>query len=231
MADAPDPTITSLKVTIDRVEAHINGQWLAVATQPKEYDLLSLVKNSVQIGSANLPTGHYTQVRLFPSSATVTDSTGTHTVTIPSGLQTGIKLNVDYDITEKEVAVILLDFNLCKSLIKLGNGNYKLQPVIPVVVKVLSGTVTGTVTRNGSPQAGASVKATYTAGPNYAAGTEVNETFTLADGTFKVWALLPGTYTVTASFTDASNVTTTATATNVTVVAGSNADVGTLMLE
>jgi hypothetical protein len=170
-------------------------------------------------------------VRFFPSSATVTDSTGTHTVEIPSALQTGVKVNVDYDISGDQVTTILLDFNVSKSLRKRGTGDYFLQPVIPAVVKVLSGTVTGSVTSAGSPVAGATVTATYTAGSAYPLNTEVNSSTTIADGTFKLWALLPGTYTITASYTDpATSTVKTVSKTGVVVTANANTDAGAMAL-
>src|SRR5262249_36527485 len=144
--------------------------------------------------------GHVTQVRLIVSSATVTDGTGTHVVDIPSGIKTGIKLNLDCDIDPNVVIAVLLDFNVGKSFVLQGNGQYKLQPVIPAVVKVLAGTATGTVSDAGGLVAGASVTAVYSAGTNYTIGTEVNSTVTQTDGTFKLWALLPGTYTLNFSY-------------------------------
>src|SRR5579859_7504466 len=83
MADAPDPTITAFNLTIDRVEANVNGTWETVSTATQTYNLLTLDKVPTNLGSANLPAGAYTQVRLFPTAATVTDSTGTHNVKIP----------------------------------------------------------------------------------------------------------------------------------------------------
>ncbi len=236
LVDAPDPTITSLNVTITRVEAHIAGSddnsgWTTLTAVPQPFDLLDLVDNEAILSSVNLPVGHYTQIRLFidPNTATVTDSTGTHPVNIPSAAQTGIKLNVDFDVTANQITTILLDFNVSKSLRKLGNGNYQLQPVIPVVIKVLSGTVTGVVTFGGNPVVGADVKAVYTAGSSYPLGTEVNTTFTLApDGRFKIWALLPGTYTITASTTNPAR---TASKTGIVVTANQNTNAGTFVLQ
>lgn len=236
LADAPDPTISSLNITIDRVEAHVvnaddlndndANHWRVITTAPQTFDLLDLVKNETILGSGSIPAGHYTQVRLFPSNATVTDATGTHPVTIPSAANTGIKVNVDYTIGANQVTAILLDFNVSKSLIKTGAGTYKLQPVIPAVVKVLSGTVTGTVNSGTEALAGADVKAIYTAGSKYAIGTEVNTSFSLADGTFKVWALLPGTYSIVVTAPSGA----TQTKTGVIVSANQNTSVGTIAL-
>lgn len=236
LVDAPDPTITSLDVTINRVEAHVvnpndlndnePGHWQTISTNPQSFDLLDLINNEAILGSATLPAGRYSQVRLFVSDATVTDATGTHPVTIPSAGNTGIKLNVDYTISPNTITTILLDFNVNKSLIKTGNGQYRLQPVIPVVVKVLSGTVTGTVTRNGAALPDADVKAVYVSGGKYAAGTEVNSTFTQDNGAFKIWALLPGTYNLVVTAPDG----TTTTKNGVVVTANQNTAVGTIVV-
>lgn len=235
LVDAPPSTgsVSALNITIERVEANVNGTWTPITTVPQSFNLLDLVRNEAILGSVQLPAGHYTQVRLFPSAATLTDATGTQSVTIPSAVQTGVKVNVDYDIGPNQITTVLLDFNVGKSLIRQGNGQYRLQPVIPAVVKVLSGTVTGTLTDgSATPLPGAAVTATYMAGDKYALGTEVNTGATLSDGTFKVWALLPGTYTVTASYTDpVSGTTKTATTTGVIVSANQNTALGTLLAQ
>ncbi len=231
MSDGPGPGVTAVNVTIDRVEAHVNSAWIPITTAPQTFNLLDLVKNEAILGSANLPTGHYTQVRFFPSAATLTNGTGVHTVTIPSAVRTGVKVNVDYTIGPDQVTTVLLDFNVEKSIVLLGSGEFVMKPVVPAVVKVLSGTVTGSVTSGGSPRPDAIITATYTSGSSYAIGTEVNTSTSLADGTFKVWALLPGTYTITAIYTDpVTSATTSATATGVVVSANSNTDVGAIPL-
>jgi hypothetical protein len=232
LADAPDPTISALNVTISRVEAHLDGRWRTLTTAPQTFNLLDLVKNDTLLAQATLPAGRYNQVRLFVDGATVTDSAGTHDVTVPSGSQSGIKINLNYTIDPNELTEILLDFNVQKSLIKQGNGNYRLQPVIPAVVKVLSGTITGTATDGTSPLNNASVKATYAAGSSYALGTEVNATSSLPDGTFKLWALLPGAYTLSFSYTDStSGAIRTATRTDVVVTANADNALGSIPLQ
>jgi hypothetical protein len=223
LADAPDPSITALNITIDRVQANVNGGWQDVSTTPRTLNLLDLTRNDTELGSTTLPAGRYNQVRLFTSSATVTDATGTHDVTIPGGAQTGIKVNVNYDIGPDTVTTLLLDFNVDKSLIKTGNGRYRLQPVIPAVVKVLSGTITGSVNGPDGTLANAQVSAVYTAGDKYPLGTEVNTSSTATDGTFKIWALLPGTYTLNYSYTDPqTNQVLAATQPGVVVTANQN---------
>jgi hypothetical protein len=228
-----------VNVTIGRVEANIDGEWVDVAQPagPVTVNLLDLARQEVLIGADQIPAGAYTQVRFFPQSVSVTDSTGTQPVTVPSADQTGIKVNLNYTVEPGAVTSVLLDFNVAKSLKKTGNGRWQLQPVIPAVVKTASGTVAGRVVdgaAGGAPVAGASVSAVYTAGTAYPVGTEVNTATSLApDGVFKVWALLPGTYTVTAKLAGGTPEAPTervVSVENVVVTAGQSADAGTLTL-
>jgi len=192
LADAPDPSVTAVNVTLDRVEVNTDGGWEPLATEPQTFNLLDLAQTAAPIGSITLPPGQYSQIRLFASNVTLEDETGIHPVTVPSGDQTGIKINVNCEVRPNEVCAVLLDFNVPRSIVQLGNGEYHLQPVIPAVVQVLSGTITGKVVQgtNNKPVKGATVAAMD------AAGAEANSTMTLNDGTFKIWALMPGTYTL-----------------------------------
>jgi len=228
LADAGDPTITALNLTINKVEANVDGQWKVVSDQTQTFDLLALAKTDTEIGSADLPVGTYDQIRFFPTSATVTDSTGTHDVTIPSGSQTGVKVNIQggYTVTNKQVTTLLIDFNVQHSLVVTGSGKYILKPVVKGVVKVLSGTVTGTVQDANGVVAGAEVDAYLSSDMS----TVVNSTTTRSDGTFKVWALMPGTYTLVISDTPEGGSTETATVTDVAVTADHNTDVGTVTI-
>lgn len=240
LADGINPGVSALVVVISRIDAHVvdvnnendsdDSHWKTIVTGPITVDLLDLAKDDQLLGPAvDLPVGHYTQVRLILSKATITDTTGTYDLKVPSGAQTGIKIHGGFDVQPNRVTAILLDFSVKGSLTKTGNGKYILKPVpnIVAVVKVLSGTVTGKVVNSsGAPIDGATVTATYTAGSNYALGTVVNTTGTLSDGTFKIWALLPGTYTITATDSSGNSVVKT----GVVVTANNNTVVGTLQI-
>jgi hypothetical protein len=231
MSDAALPGVTAVNVTVDRVEAHVNEAWIPVAVPQATYNLLEYQTNAALLGSAAVPPGDYTQMRVFVTDATVTDADGDHEVIIPSNVQTGVKLNVNYSVEPGKLTTVLLDFNVCKSLIKQGNGQYRLKPVIPAVVKVMSGTVTGVVTLDGNPVEGASIAAVYTAGTEYALDTEVNNALTDANGEFKVWALMPGTYRIDVTWTDTNTTTDYAgSAADKVVTADVNTDAGTITL-
>lgn len=231
LVDAASPEILAANVTITGIDANVNGGWTTISDEDREVDLLTLRDQDLLLGSVALPAGTYNQVRLRVSNATVTTAEGTFPVTIPSAEQTGIKINLNYTINPNTVTEILLDFNVGKSFLRQGNGTWRMQPVIPAVIRTLSGTITGLATSAGGNLNGATVTATYTAGESYPVGTEVNSTTTMNDGGFRLWALLPGTYTLTFSYTDANNVTQTATVENVVVTANQATDVGTVTLQ
>ena len=231
LADAPDPTITAIDITFSKLEAHVDGEWVEIPLVDESVNLMDLTDEDMLLGSATLPAGNYTQIRLFPSSATVTDSDGTHDVNIPSAKNTGIKVNINAPLAENAVQTLLLDFNVDKSLIKTGNGAYKLQPVLVGVIKTQSGTITGVASDGTENLNNVSVKATYTAGTAYPLGTVVNESASVTDGAFTIWALLPGTYTLDFTWTSADGtVTKTAQVTDVVVTANQETTVGTVTL-
>ncbi|HEY0867675.1 MAG TPA: DUF4382 domain-containing protein [Fimbriimonas sp.] len=234
LADAPDPTISELNITIGGVQANVDDRWVDVENDDVTLDLLDLVENDTSIGSTELPVGTYNQIRLFVTDATVTDSTGTHDVEIPSADQTGVKVIIPggYRISNREITTLLLDFDVDKSLTKTGNGRYILRPTIKGVVKVLSGTVTGVVTDSaGAPLDNARVTA-------YLSSDLVNpvhSTSTLDDGRFKLWALMPGEYTLVIEWDDPEDVDLDPdqdlTVAEVDVIANENTALGTIQLE
>lgn len=231
MADAGATGITAVNVTFTRVEAHVNGNWQVLSTTPMKINLLDLVDTDIVLSQALVPAGNYTQIRLFVDSVTVQDANGMHDCIVPSAAQTGIKVNVDATVNENEITEVLLDFNVNDSIIREGNGTYRMQPVIRGVLRVLSGTISGTVQDAGGPLGNVAVEATYISGPNFPTGTVVAKTFSRSDGHFKLWALLPGTYTVTLVWTNPITLSTeVASVPNVVVRADSNADLGTIVL-
>lgn len=230
LADAPDPSTSAVDVTIDRVEANIDGTWTPITGSTPAYsgNIMTLATTDTLLGTTSLPTGHYTQVRLFISQASVTDSSGTHNLTIPSGAQTGLKVLVDYDINASDVTTLLLDFDVAHSITKQGNGSYSLKPVVRGSVQVLSGTVTGSVSDANGPVQGAVVTLT----PDGATPSDTDPgTLTLADGTFKFWGVMPGTYTVNVTYTDPNTSTTeVGSVSGEVVTAQANTDAGAITI-
>jgi len=230
LADAPDPTITSVIINVDRVEAHVGDGWRVINDVDQSIDLMDLIFNDKILAHAPVPSGRGNQIRLFVSSATVTDASGTHELIVPSGSESGIKIDFDFDIMPKVTTAILLDFNVHKSIVKEGNGTYRLKPVIPAVIRNHAGSILASLNDGRRPLANASIKATYTSGLHYPVGTVVNETWSISDGRFKIWALKPGMYTLDVSWIDPNDksVGRATSVANVQVTADQTVDVGTI---
>jgi len=125
----------------------------ACTTPPKskQIDLLALNGGVVNplLQSYTLPSGHYEWIRLMVDTAGTLDSyivvSGTpYELTIPSGAQTGLKLNGGFDVPAGGGANFTVDFDLRKS-VHLSNIGYMLRPTLRMVNNVMVGSISGTV--------------------------------------------------------------------------------------
>jgi uncharacterized protein DUF4382 len=153
MKDAPFSDAKALLVTFSEVSAHASGgDWttLPFAGTPtpttRTCDLKKLETAQDILGTGTLVAGHYTQVRLVVSSATIyfdNPSSGpacattipapagnSAQVTIPSG---EVKLNREFDVPTAGATTMLVDFKGDQSVILTGTGTYMMTPVIAVV--------------------------------------------------------------------------------------------------
>lgn len=123
---------------------------------PLDVDLLTLVDGNaaVLLSDAVLPAGTYDQLRLDISaefdgvidSYVITDTGEQFEIRVPSGSQTGLKLNRDIVITDNTDVSFLLDWDVRQGLVNPpGQPGYLLKPVIRVIDDTESGTLTGTV--------------------------------------------------------------------------------------
>lgn len=125
--------------------------------ETKSIDLLSLQgANSLNIlDNYTLPAGRYNWIRLHVvASETTYDSYivlqqggNQYPLYVPSGDQTGLKLNRGFTILDGRVATFTIDFDLRKSIVEPGNNSiaYKLKPTLRIVDDENMGHVTGTV--------------------------------------------------------------------------------------
>ena len=160
LTDAPACGYDHVYVTVQKVRVHKSAAatdndagWADVTLTPAQrIDLLSLTNGVLtELGQTPLPAGHYTQMRLVlagndagnPVANAIVPSGGSETpLTTPSGTQSGLKLNVDIDVAAGRIADFILDFDACKSFVKLGtSGKFVLKPVIRVLPRLVTGTV------------------------------------------------------------------------------------------
>ena len=151
LKDTPFSDAKALLVTFSTVSAHVSGGDFTTlpfsgSASSRTCDLKKLTTAQDVLGTGPLATGHYTQLRLVVSSASLyfdNASTGTAcaatiaapagrlaSVTIPSG---DLRLNREFDVTSNVVTTILLDFDGDQSVKETGNGNFMMTPVITVV--------------------------------------------------------------------------------------------------
>jgi hypothetical protein len=151
LKDTPFSDAKALFVTFSSVSAHLSGGDFTTlpfsgGASSRTCDLKKLTTAQDVLGTGPLATGHYTQLRLVVSNATLyfdNASAGTAcaatiaapagrlaSATIPSG---DLRLNREFDVTSNTVTTILLDFDGDQSVKEAGNGSFTMTPVISVV--------------------------------------------------------------------------------------------------
>lgn len=139
-------------VQVDSVQVHAAGEdstsgWRTVSSNAGEWDLLTLRNGlSALLADAQLPAGHYTQIRLRlgDGNRVVVDGVE-HDLEVPSGARTGLKLNHEFTIEDGVLTEITLDFDANRSVHETGNGRWMLRPVIRAMAHVVSGSLGGVV--------------------------------------------------------------------------------------
>ena len=113
------------------------------------YDLLRLVNDEDTIlADAEIPSGRLHQIRLVLGTENYVKLEGTAALIkleTPSAQQSGLKLNIQYDVTEERLYTILLDFDVAKSIVNTGNNKYILKPTIRAILNAVGGTIKGVV--------------------------------------------------------------------------------------
>jgi len=199
-----------------RVEIMDGGGFTTLATPDVTVDLLSLTGgvSATLVDGATLPAGHYGQLRLVLGSGnTVTLADGSvHDLTVPSGLQSGVKLVTSFDVVEGTTRDVFIDFDARRSIFVHSAGasqKWILRPVVRAVDRLATGSIHGTLTdaATAAPLPGATVTAQTldTAG----APAVIRSTVTGDDGTYRL-DLLPvgGTFHVVSQPETAAGETT-----------------------
>ena len=120
---------------------------------PKKLDLLALSGGLAEtlLDDFTLPAGRYEWIRLMVDTAGTRDSYivllggAEHELTIPSGDQTGLKLNRGFNVPAGGSADFTIDFDLRKSVHVTGTGEYMLRPTLRLADNALVGAIAGTV--------------------------------------------------------------------------------------
>jgi len=232
---ADDPLdAKAVNVTISRIDvAKAEDAWTTLVdfgSSPVTIDLLDYrydgdtsTPDQYLLADRPLAEGHYTQIRLILTKIEIVDSSdAVHECAMNSQDKTGLKLVGEFDVAPGTMSAVLIDFNVAKSIVEMGNGTYRLQPTVKVVPLQVTGSVHGVVVfKNKSggdvpvPE-GAAISA-------YQNSTLAGSALIDSEGKFGIGGLVAGTYTLkleTPGFT--------APDTEVTVTPQTDADAGTI---
>lgn len=188
MTDAPGP-YDAVYIDLQGVEiTGNNGKAVLLNVNSGIYNLLNFTNGAdTLISYGNLEDATVQQIRLIlGSNNTVVIDGVNYPLSTPSAEQSGLKLQVHQTLQQGVQYSVLLDFNANKSIVDLGNGNYKLKPVIRTIETAINGAIKGKIMPAGII---ASVTATNS---SISYSSNVN-----AAGDFLIMGLPAGTYTFT----------------------------------
>lgn len=189
-------------VNIDILEVRINPASDTSGWVPLEsasigiFDVLKLTNGEEAfLGEVELPEGQLSQVRLLlGDNNSLTIDGETQELKVPSGSQSGLKINVNADIVAGVTYKLVLDFDAAKSIVEAGNsGKFNLKPVIRAEMEAQTGAISGIVL---PVEAEAIIYAV--------AGDDSISTYPDASGEYLLRALAAGTYNVSAVIADTS---------------------------
>ena len=137
------------------------------------------------LGEASLPVGNVSQIRLIlgTNNSVMVDGSS-YPLSTPSAQQSGLKLNLNTVIVAGITYDVWVDFDASRSIVKQGNGDYSLKPVLHAFSRPLTGAITGIISPFGSASTMMAIQNTDTIG-----GMVAN-----ASGLFYIGGLNPGTY-------------------------------------
>jgi hypothetical protein len=235
LTDSPIEGVESATFHISQVYlvggSDASGPRYTITSTPVDYDLLELQDGiTAQLGDVSIPVGMYTQLRFVVDEATITlkapltfsDHSTSKTLTVPSGMQTGIKVDLGggLQITPGQT-ILVAEIDVSRNFVFTGPPTAPtgalFTPVIRATVQNVAGSISGTVGE--SYRTNGKV---YAIDPN---NTPPADTVTTAvpdatTGTYSLQFLPPGTYDVLLGTLSNGVLTAVTTKTGVVVNAG-----------
>lgn len=217
MTDVTGP-YDAVYIDLQAVEITGNdGEAVLISVNEGVYNLLDFSNGTdTLLATGALEVARLDQIRLILGTNNSVKVNGvTYPLSTPSADQTGLKLQVQQTLEAGVVYSVLLDFDANKSIVVLGNGSYKLKPVIRTIETAISGSIKGKI-----EPVGTLAVVTATSGVSYTSNVT-------SGGDFIVMGLPAGTYSVTITPASPFNEFTQA---NVIVTIGVTTNIGTITL-
>jgi len=189
LTDAP-ATYEAVYIDIQEVQLNLGTEqqedWLTISSQAMRLDLLKLDNGAdTLMATAQLEEGTYNQIRLVlgTNNEVIVDGSSNN-LTIPSGQESGYKVNLNATVAEDSTHTQVIDFDAARSIAVTGNGQYILNPVLKAFNPGETGAMSGQLVPQGVP---ALVSAQI--------GDEIlGTTYVESDGTFLLRGLEPNVY-------------------------------------
>jgi len=233
LTDSPITDVESATFYISQVYliggSDASGTKFTITTTPVTYDLLTLQDGiTADLGAATIPTGTYTQMRFVVDSAKLTlksplkfsDGTTSKVLKVPSGMQTGIKVNfaAPLQITPGQT-ILVAEIDVSRNFVFTGPPTAPtgalFTPVIRATVQNLAGSISGNVGVAHLPAKVYAINSALTPPADTVTTAVPNST-----GDYALLFLPPGTYKVLAVNTATTPFPVIGTQTGVIVTAG-----------
>jgi len=151
LTDAPSlKGYKALYVDVEGIEYNVgDSAWKTLAITPARINLMNLTNGTdTLLGNVELEAGQtVSQVRLIlGDNNTLVLADGTEkSVKVPSGQQSGLKINIQSSATLTSGYKVMIDFDAERSVVAKGNGQYSLKPVLRGFIVVNTSKVYGTI--------------------------------------------------------------------------------------
>lgn len=153
LVDGPAVEYTELNLHVVEVEISNGDGWLSLGAPDVTVNLLSLTGGVVEtlVDGKSIPAGAYGQLRLVlgPGNTIRTADGVLHDLEVPSGMQSGVKMNAHFDVQPNTTKDVFVDFDAHRSVFVHETGasqKYILRPVVRAFDRVVTGAVAGTLT-------------------------------------------------------------------------------------
>jgi len=146
LTDAP-AVYDKVNIDIVGIQVIIKDSIIDLETQNGVYNLLDFVNGKdTLIVDQEVPYGMLSQVRLLlGDNNNLMIAEDSYDLKTPSAQQSGLKLNVHQEFLPGVAYEYTIDFDAGKSIVKTGNGEYILKPVIKVFSEAVSGAIEGVI--------------------------------------------------------------------------------------
>ena len=133
--DAPPTGVSNIVVTTSNIQIHKSDSqddnWITVVSQEKTFDLVAIQDAEVFLGSANVSSGNYTQIRLDVTKVIVTMNGANITAKLPSDK---LKVVGPWEVKAGQKTILTLDFQADTFVVITGNDQAQVKPVIKLAV-------------------------------------------------------------------------------------------------